>query len=202
MRRIRTGLAAAAVLVVGACGSMHPGSAVVVGDESTSVEQVDDLAQSLCEAVAASGQGDVTGADARQQAATTMLNLMAAREAADELGVDVPPSEVELTGDEKANLEQQFPEADLEQITKLVELGKETGAIVTAIGEEEAGSEASDQEIQQAGQQYLQDYIEDADVDIDPRYGLDGQGQAVETDSLSVKVSEDADPPASQQCGA
>lgn len=202
MRRIRTGLAAAAVLVVGACGSMHPGSAVVVGDESTSVEQVDDLAQSLCEAVAASGQGDVTGADARQQAATTMLNLMAAREAADELGIDVPPKDIELTRDEKANLKQQFPDADLKQITHLVELGKETGAIVSAIGAEEAGSDASDQQVQQAGQKYLQDYIKSADVNVDPRYGLDGEGQPVDTESLSVKVSKDDDAPASQQCGA
>lgn len=203
MRRIRAGLAAAAVLVVGACGSMHPGTAVVVGDETASTTEVDDLAQGLCEAVAASGQGDVTGADARQQAATTMLNLMAARQAADELGVEVEPSAIELTGEERGNLEAQFPEADLEQITELVEIGKETGAIVAAIGAEEAGSDASEQETQAAGQQYLQEYITGADVDVDPRYGLDGAGQPVDTDSLSVQVSEpDEDTPVSQQCGA
>lgn len=203
MKRIRVGLAAAAVLVVGACGSMHPGSAVVVGDDTVSAEQVDDLAKSLCEAVGASGQGDVTGADARQQAASTMLNLTAARQAADALGVDVAPSDIELTDDERANLEKQFPDADFAEIEKLVEIGKETGAIISAIGEDQADPGASDDEVQQAGQQYLQDYISGADVDIDPRYGLDGDGKSVDTDSLSVKVSEDADDaPAAQQCGA
>lgn len=204
MNRIRVGLAAAAVLAVGACGPMHPGSAVVVDDESVSVQTVDDLAKGLCEAVGASGQGgDVTGADARQQAATTMLNLTAARQAADDLGVDVAPADVALTADEKKNLKAQFPDADFSQIEKLVEIGKETNAIVTAIGEQQAGSDASDKQAQAAGQKYVQDYIQDADVDIDPRFGLDADGNAADTDPLSVKVSEDdGDTPTAQQCGA
>ncbi|MGH3359500.1 MAG: hypothetical protein ACRDO7_11905 [Nocardioidaceae bacterium] len=201
MKRIRVVLAAAAVLAVGACGT-HPGSAVVVGDESVSTEVVDDLAGNLCEAVSASGQTDVTGADARQQAASLMLTLTAARQAADDLGVEVPPNDYALTSDEEANLAAQFPDADLAKITTLVEIGKESSAIVAAIGEEQAGSGASDEDLQAAGQQYLQGFIDDADVEVDPRYGLDDTGQAVDTDSLSVSVSEsEQEVPASQQCG-
>lgn len=199
MKRIGVGLAAAAVLAVSGCGAMHPGAAVVVDGQSVSVDKVDSLADNLCEAVAASGQGDVGGADARQQAASMMLSLTAAREAADNLGIEVEPSEYALTNQDSEMLAAQFPDADTSNIEKLIKIGKETSALVTAIGEDQSGG--SGEKAQQAGQKYLQDYIADADVAVDPRYGLDDSNQPEVVDSLSVRVSDAAeDLPSTQQC--
>ncbi|UYM06517.1 hypothetical protein [Solicola gregarius] len=202
MKRIRVGMAAAAMLALSACGSMHPGAAVVVGDVSVSADKVDDLADNLCEAISASGQTGVGGKDARQQAANLMLTLTAAREAADELGVEVEPSQYAVTSDDTASLESQFPDADTDELSKIIAISKESSALVTAIGQDQAGSDASAKQAQQAGQAYLQDFIADADVSIDPRYGLDDTGQPKDdTDSLSVRVTDPAeDLPSTQQC--
>lgn len=202
MKRIRVGMAAAAMLALSACGSMHPGAAVVVGSESVSVDKVDDLAENLCEAIGASGQTGAGGKDARQQAANLMLTLTAAREAADDLGIEVEPSQYAVTGDDTAALEQQFPDSDVDQLENVIAISKESSALVTAIGEDQAGAGASAEDAQSAGQAYLQDFIADADVSIDPRYGLDDSGQPKDdADSLSVRVTEPAeDLPTSQQC--
>lgn len=202
MKRIRVGMAAAAMLALSACGSVHPGAAVVVGNDSVSADKVDDLAENLCEAIGASGQTGVGGKDARQQAANLMLTLTAARQAADELGVEVEPSQYAVTGDDTDALEAQFPDADTDELAKIIAISKETGALVTAIGEDQAGTDASAKDAQAAGQQYLQEFLADADVSIDPRYGLDDTGQPKEdADSLSVRVTDPAeDLPSTQQC--
>lgn len=202
MKRIRVGIAAAAMLALSACGSMHPGSAIVIDGDSVSADKVDDLADNLCEAIGASGQADVGGKDARQQAVSLMLSLTAARQAADDLGIEVEPSKYAVTSSDTEALEAQFPDADSEQLEKVIAISKESSALVTAIGQDQAGSSASTEQAQQAGQQYLQDFIADADVSIDPRYGLDDDGQPKdETDSLSVRVSDPAeDIPSTQQC--
>lgn len=199
MKRIGVGLAAAAVLVVSGCGAMHPGAAIVVDGQSVSAQKVDDLAEKLCTAVTASGQSDVGGGDARQQAASMMLLLTATRQAADDLGIEVEPSQYALTNDDSQMLESQFPDANTSDIEKLIKISKETSALMTAIGEEESGE--SGQKAQQAGQKYVQDYIADADVDIDPRYGLDDTNQPQDVESLSVRVSDESDDlPSSQEC--
>lgn len=199
MKRIGAGLAAAAVLVVSGCGAMHPGAAVVVDGESVSIEKVDNIADNICAALTASGQTGMAGADARQQAASMMLTLLASRQAADELGVEVEPSEYALTGEDTEMLAARFPDADAAQIETLLKIGKETTALVTAIGERRTGG--TDQEAIQAGQKYLQDYIASADVDVDPRYGLDDTNQPTDIQTLSVRVSDPASSaPSTQQC--
>ena len=178
---------------------MHPGAAVVVDGESVSTEKVDDLADKLCEAVSASGQSGVGGSDVRQQAASLMLNLTAARQATDDLGIEVEPSKYALTGQDSEMIESQFPDADTSNIETLIKISKETSALVSAIGEEESGE--TGEKAQQAGQQFLQKYIADADVDVDARYGLDGDNKPTDVESLSVRVSKAAeDAPPSQQC--
>lgn len=189
MNRIRVGLAAAAVLVVGACGSMHPGSAVVVDDESISIDKVDTLADDICEAASASGQSDMAGADVRQQAASITLNLTGARQLADDLDLDVPESATAVSEDESSNLETQFPDADQSKLLEVVKLGKESSALLTAIGQDQAGPDASAKEVQQAGQQSVQEYLDKADVSIDPRYGTDDTGQPSDTQTLSALAS-------------
>ena len=200
MKRIGVGLAAVAILAVSGCGAMHPGAAVVVDGESVSMEKVDGLAGNLCEAVAASGQAqDAGGADARQQAASMMLTLTAVRQAADDLGVEAEPSDYAITEQDTEMLESQFADADIDQIKKLIEIGKETTALVTAIGEDQSGE--SGQQAQEAGQKYLQDYIASADVDVDPRYGLDDKNQPQDVETLSARVSDaPEDLPATQKC--
>ena len=202
MKRIRIGIAAAAMLALSACGGMHPGAGLVVGSDSVSADRVDEVAGSLCEALGASGQGDVGGKDARQQAANLLLTLTAARQAADELGVEVEPSQYAVTNSDTEALKAQFPDSDLDDLTKVIAISKESSVLLAAIGQDQAGSDAANEQAQQAGQAYVQDFLADSDVSIDPRYGLDDKGQPKDdTDSLSVRVSDPAeDVPSTQQC--
>lgn len=194
-------LAVAAGLALSACSGIHLGEAVVVDDTTISMDELDDVSESFCVFVIASSQQqgapaqDVAGGDAREKAAQTLIQLTAAKEVADDLGVSVPPSEYALESEQLASLKERFGGAKTKELREVVEMLQRTALLYNAIGAEKLGiapDAGNAQEVAAAGEKAVQQAIKDAHIAIDPRINLSEKAVAtdVTSGSLSVGVSQ------------
>lgn len=172
----------AAALALSACGSTHPGAAAVVDDYRVSMARVDDATDGVC---AIAGASSV--ADARRQALSILVVQRVALEQERRLDLDVDRGEVGLTGEERDQLAE-IPARVRAQAAEVVRSSREIDAIATALG----GTR-------------LRDAVAAADVDVDPRFGIDFSADALEptTGGLSAGVPLDIAPeslPATQRC--
>lgn len=223
--KVTTGMVLAAG-VLGACGGVHPGVAVVVGDTSFSMSQVDDMSVTYCELTVAQAQQDAAqqggpaqaapAQSARQQAVRALVINEVAKKVARDQDVTVPRSQ------------SVFPDQQLDELVALIKptskanlrsVGNrevETVALQTAIGAAAlgvpvaGGNDQQAQQAQQAGQEAIAKELEKTDITIDPRLGL-SKAQLVQPDkagtsrSLSVAGTstaalEPGDLPKAQRC--
>lgn len=214
---VRSRAARAAVLVVAglalaSCSDVHPGSAAVVDGESISMKTIDDASVAYCQlalAVAAQqGVEAISKADTRRQSVADLINLEVARKVVNDRDLEIDSKSFAITEEQRGQILQAFPKGDRKEITAAIARSQETYTIIIALGEAATGDKATEEnipEIEAAGQQEIAKAVKSADVEIDPRFGLDDTTkQVASSGSLSVPaVAEDADPaklPASQRC--
>lgn len=198
-RTTRGGVLAAAVLSLGACGGVHPGEAVVVGPDSVTLQQVDDLGVSYCKltTVINAQQGAaqaVSGGEARRQAAQALVGNLVANRVAKARGVSVPQSKYSLNADQQAQVAKLFKGKDVARVTDVLQMSQQTSLLLAAIGADQLGvtvDATNTEQAQQAGQRLVQQQIVKDKPSVDPRLGLDltGKQPATTSGSLSVGVS-------------
>ena len=209
--RLRSVIAVTSVVLLAGCsGSVHPGSAAVVDGTSVSFSEADRYAAVFCELTLLQaqqqGQDSVDNALVRRQAVAELVAGVVATDLAEREGITVPRGAYAFTADQRAQAEQALPDADIDRVVEVLEAGQRTFAIAQVLGERETGQTADEtnaDQLQQVGREILAQAVADADVDVDPRFGLDDTAQQVATSgSLSVPADPEAVPaaPATSQC--
>lgn len=191
------GLAVAAVLLLTGCAGLRPGTAVQVGDEQITTDEIDDVATQFCAALEE---------PLNQQAQTIphsyfrggIAGVLALREVAEQVAADYGvEADSEEYRQQIADLRSQagsLPEAQ-QQAVIAVESGPfYVQAIRAAVGEEVLDGEGEKSEFETAGQEAMQRWIDENGVEFDPALNTtirDGQ-VATADGSLSFATSEGA----------
>jgi hypothetical protein len=213
-RRVATAaaLAVTGLLGLSGCGSdlgpeLHPGVAAIVGDETISIDQVDEKAVELCDFGVASGQvtGGLAMGSLRANYLQTVIDHELAREFLEEKGALEDPGVRQQLRVAKQQVAAQAERVEPEVRDIFVELGTMSSYIST---------------VQQLAGEEFAAFVQEAEVIRDPRFPEQAApGQAAGSNALSVPVSDlaraAADPrtqeeydayvaslPASQKCGA
>ena len=169
MKRLALAAAGAAFALAG-CGS-HPGDAVVVGDESMTMSDFNDLSSAFCkvwpQVRGQDGESTLAGASVRADVLDQVTRLLAARVVANEDGVE--PSEVQMTLSD--NLVNQAVDSlngvSANEVRAVAGVQAETTALEAAIGRGDADGQPS-QSDQSAGARQVNNYLKSADVSFDP----------------------------------
>lgn len=203
---LAVGLVLAAVLLTG-CGVTSPGVAAQVGEESISVNDVDELTGEYCRAIERQLEGNnqtVPMRYFRGGIAGTLAMRSAARQLAEEHGVQPGP-----VYDEKvAQLEQSVSVLDEDVREAVIEVESASAyveAVQAAVGakllEEEQASAAEPSDQVARGRKAFRQWLASNDLSFDPQLGVDVvKGQITPTDtSLSYAVGRDATEGAKEQ---
>ncbi|HZJ05379.1 MAG TPA: hypothetical protein VFD59_07905 [Nocardioidaceae bacterium] len=196
-------LASAALVALTGCAGLQPGSAAVVGSESISHQMVDDLANALCSANAASAeaQGQVapeqSTRSAREGAVQILLDMTLSQQFGEERGVDPDPQQVSQAIAPNEQGVALLPE-ELQEGFRAVLQGYTEGQLMVAkIGRESLESDgqgqATERQVIAEGQRLRAEFVQGLDVEVDPRYGAYSNGAvAPGASSLSVPASDEA----------
>jgi hypothetical protein len=190
-------VAAVAALLLSGCAGLRPGTAVQVGEERITTDEVDQVASQFCDAL--EEQLD-------QQAQTIphsyfrggIAGTLAMREVAEQVAADYgvePDSEqyVQQLRDLRRNVGS-LPEDQEQAVIAIESAPFYVEAVQAAVGEEVLDGEGSYDEFVAAGGEEMQRWIEENDVEFNPSLNTtlrDGQ-IATTDDSLSFAVSEAA----------
>jgi hypothetical protein len=202
-RTKRSLLAAVALLTLGGCAGLHPGVAAVVGNDTISQHQVDDVARALCSA-------DITGAKAQGQpapelasrgAAQGALSILLQSELSRQLGEKhgVVPSQAKVS-QALAQSEQgiaMLPQSQRAQFTETLKEYAEGQLMLIALGrktlEAKGKTNVTDQQALAEGRRLRDQYAKSVDVEVNPRYGTFSKGSFHPGgSSLSVAASQRA----------
>lgn len=196
-RAVRTAalLGAVGVLTLSGC-SLRPGVGLAVGDDTVPNQRIDELTASVCEIQEpqlAAQQQVIPLSLLKANVASTLLNRELTEQAAEAYGVE--PDETYQQTVEQTR--QQVPVADegeLDDYVDLLTTQAYTESIITAIGLEEAGPGATEEEAQQAGAEAFTAFVADTEIEVDPRYGFSYDGAEVSgtEGASSVAASERA----------
>lgn len=175
-------------------GGLQPGEAAVINDETVAAKDVDAAAQGLCELVRSipSQQGStLSGAALRTIAEQSLALRVMGEQMLEAYDVSLPAT----ADDGEAALAQNYPDADpdvLDAAAPALTGSQYFNNVLVALGQDEAGATAGQEEIIAAGVQRAQDWQADSDIEVNPLFtSLEiGEDQIVsERDSLSVAVS-------------
>lgn len=195
---LSTGLAG--LLLTGCAGSVSPGVAATVGDETISVDRVDAAAAHMCEALGDQlrGNGTVVPMGVVRQGALQLLALESqSRQIAEEYGVE-PGAAYQR---ELAQLERTaagLPEEVREDYVEVMSANALANDVLEQVGRAsltaEGFTDPTVEQVTQAGTDIFTSWPDTHGVEVDPRYGLemvDGALTPVDT-NLSVAVGETA----------
>ncbi|HSE10802.1 MAG TPA: SurA N-terminal domain-containing protein [Nocardioidaceae bacterium] len=169
-------LAAGAMTVLAGCG-LHPGAAAVVGSETISHDEVDDVARAVCSANLASAQvsgqpaSQLPTREARQIALDILVETELSRQFGQQEGVEASPQSVSQAVAQSESGISMLPAERREDFRTALRDYAEGQIILIEIGEEELGGEVSDEEAVAEGTRLRSEYVDTLDVEIDPRYG-------------------------------
>jgi len=220
-RRVKlAALAAGAMAVLAGCG-LHPGAAAVVGSQTISHDEVDDVARAVCSANLATAKASnqppptLPTRGAREVAVQILLETELSQQFADHEGVEANPQQVsQAVAQNEAGLEM-LPEDQRQDFRATLREYAEGQLMLIQVGQDSLGGNADENEAIAEGIRLRNEYVADLDVEVDPRYGRFEEGTFKRGGtSLSVPASagaragdkaqpEDAfvaDLPASQQC--
>lgn len=220
-RRVKlAAVAAGAMTVLAGCG-LHPGAAAVVGSETISREQVDDVALAWCSAnlvtAQASGQPvpTVPTRAMREWAIGILLQTEIAQQFGEHEGVEANAQQVSQAMAQNETGLGMLPEERQEDLRSALRDYAEAQLMLIEIGRESLGGGATEEEAIAEGERLLSDYVPTLDIEVDPRYGrFEGGVFKRGGTSLSVPASTEAragdreqpresfvaELPASQQC--
>lgn len=209
-RSIRSGrktklsaLAVVAGLALSGCGSLHPGVAAVVGSDTISREQVDDVAAALCsaniEGAKARGQAapEMASRGARQGALQVLLDTEISHQFGEARGVEANQQLVSQALAQNEQGLQLLPESQRPAFREALKEYAEGQLMLIEIGrqslQDQGKTNVTDDQALAEGQRLRQKYVESLDVEVDPRYGTFEQGTLKPGGtSMSVAQSDDA----------
>ena len=190
-------VATVAALLLSGCGGLRPGTAVQVGEQRITTDEVDQVASQFCDALEE---------QLNQQAQTIphsyfrggIAGTLALREIASQVAADYgvePDSEqyVEQMRELRRNVGA-LPEDQEEALIAIESAPFYVEAVQAAVGEEVLEGEGDPDEFVAAGNEEMQRWIEENDVEFNPSLNTtirDGQ-IATTDDSLSFAVSDAA----------
>jgi len=202
-RLLAVAVAAVAAAVLTGCSDIHPGQAVVIdnGDYEASISKVDDLTGALCVAspILAQSQGQQgqqsESIEARQYVVGLLIQSYLTPLAAKQAGADSPsPQDLTVTPEDYTNITDKMDDAQADDFLQLLQIGTEVSAWQSQIGLTQPNSSPST--AAQDGQKYVLDYAKNFDIDIDPRFGMNGNdlgsGKLQRSGSISVAQSSQA----------
>lgn len=177
---------------------LQPGVAARVGDETISTREVDSIAGDYCSSIEkqlSEGNQVLPRRYLRGGVAGQLALVAAARQLADEQGVDVGPQYTRKVSDLEDAVAG-LPEDQARAVVEVESSGTYLAEVRTAVGKkllaEQGTGDAGTAEAEAAGQKALAAWLDDHDVELDPKLGVRIEdGQAVPADeSLSHGVSD------------
>jgi hypothetical protein len=191
-------VAAGAAVALGGCG-LHPGAAAVVGSETISHEQVDDVAAAVCTANVATSRASnqpppqLANRGAREVAVQILLETELSQQFGEHAGVEATPQDVSQAVAQNENGLMLLPEEQRQDFRAALREYAESQLLLIEVGKQELGEDASDSEALRVGLQQRAEWVEQIDVEVDPRYGrfVEGSYRRGGT-GLSVPVTEQA----------
>lgn len=194
---LRVSALSLAALTLGACGSIHPGDAIIVDDETVSMATLNETADIYCAFTArsaeSSGQaaGPIDNAAVRQQAATDLAKNIVAADFVKDENISVDEELTALTSQQEEQLRSDFGD-EADQAVDVLEDNQLLYARLIAIGAAATGQTPNEDilgQLAQTGEQIVVEMFGEHDVEFAPRLGLADDGSAVEGGgSLSVAM--------------
>jgi len=187
-----------AALALSAC-STHPGAAAVVGSDSITEKQLDDVALALCSAQSGAAQAgqtqDLAGRAARQGALGVLLNSDLSKQYGASRGVQAPDAQVSAAIAANQSTISALPPSRRSAFRQTLRDFAQGQLMLIAIGRQELAksgtARATDQQAIAAATTLRNAWVKkNLTVSVDPRYGRFAKGILVpQSGSLSVPVS-------------
>lgn len=199
--RLRTlaALAAVSAALLSGCGTVsgwNPGVAARVGDDTVSLDRVDDVATAYCSAAEKQFQQGqaLAGHYVRGEVAGSLALRAAAQQLVQAYGVSVDPSYAQAEANARTSLSS-MPADERDAVIAVQGAQAYLNAAELSVGRAVLGSgSASQKQLLAAGRKALRSWLDDHDVRIDPRFGVDissGRLRAADT-SVSYPVGDTA----------
>lgn len=196
MTRIRLiALASASIFVLTGCGTVsgfNPGVAARVGDDTVTMNRVDDVTAAYCRAAEAELQeGQVLP---QHYLRSQVAGALALRVAADQFAAEQGVSAAEDYDQAVAQAREQLgpmPEDEVQALIDVQGVPTYVQAVEKSVGEQQG---ANGNAATKAGEEAFLAWLEDHDIDLDPRFGIsieNGVTAPADT-SLSYGLSETA----------
>jgi hypothetical protein len=193
-------LAALSLTATAACGT-HPGDAAVIGSDSLSTSDVDDVASALCAAQGASGQTSATqqlpSRAARQGALRLLIDANLSQRYGDALGVEPDQQQIDGALDSQKSTIDAVKGEDRTVLRDTITTVVKGQLILIEAGRRELikrgapEAQITGDTALQAGTKLRNDWAaKHVDVSVDPRYGTYKQGALQgSSGSLSIPAS-------------
>lgn len=220
-RRVKLAAVAAGAMTMLAGCVFHPGAAAVVGSQTISRQEVDDVAKAFCSAQIATAQASnqeaptVPTRAAREAALQFLVESDVTQQFGEQKGVEASPAQVQQVVAQQASGLEVLPKHDQEVLRSALHGYAEGRLMLLEVGRQAVGAQAGDAQAMSAANKMLTTYVKNLDVQIDPRYGTwengtfkrDGASLSVPA-SAEARAGDKAQPdqsfvtqlPASQQC--
>ncbi len=205
-------LALGATVLLTGCNDVpefDPGVAAQVGDDTISMQTVNDTTAAYCQAAEKQLQQEQALPQhyLRDQVAGSLALRAAADQFAAEHGVTADPSYDQAVQQAEQSLSD-LSESQRQAIIDVQGAATYVAAVEKAVGQSLGGG-GGDKATTAAGQQAFQDWLADQDIRIDPRFGvsIDGGTSTPSDTSLSFALSDtstkaNADQPDTEYAGA
>ncbi|CAB4733593.1 MAG: hypothetical protein F2667_14350 [Actinobacteria bacterium] len=206
MRLSRPVVGAAAVLLLGSgllsgCGvseeEVRPGVAATVGDDTISLDLIDEVSGPTCEVLRSSPQllGDgYTGSSLRNTILVQLVLGSVADQIAEENGIDGEPIYAKLADQIRLQLGG-VDDADVEEALPVFVSSNYASSVIDAVLSERLGPDAADSQKQFESQKLLVEWQQEHGIETNPLFTtIDFSADAVVNDrqELSVAVGDDA----------
>lgn len=192
-------LAAVATTVMSGCAGMTPGAAAVVGPETITHEQVDDVALAVCSANIASAKlsGQPAPTLATRGARETALQILVETELSHQFGeargVEASQRDVAEAVAQNENGIAMLPAGQRADFREALRGYAEGQLILIAAGRRALGPDTPEDEAIAEGRRLRSQFVKTIDVEVDPRYGrYEDQRVKPGGTSLSVPASAEA----------
>ena len=169
-----------AALALAGCSAIHPGAAVVVGDQTVSMSALDERATALCQIQLATQQQvqPLDNGVVRQNAAAMLATQRVATAEMERQHLAVDDQLAELPADTAAQVDQVFGK-NAAAVKELLTDQQMLYAQLIAIGSEVTGQLPNAdilEQLAQTGQQKVMAAFASYDVEFAPRLGLESDG--------------------------
>lgn len=197
-RKVKLAALAAGMTLLAGCG-MHPGAAAVVGSETITQQQVDDVAEAVCSANVATAQAQgqaiqgLPARGAREVALQILLETELSQQFGEHEGVEADQQKVAQALAQNETGINMLPADQRDDFRNALRNYAEGQLMLIEIGRKSLGGDVSDDQAIAEGTRLRKQYVDSLDVEVDPRYGSFEKGAFKRGgDQLSVAASEQA----------